>query len=83
MVVVGSIFERRAAGLYHNTAVVIDSDGSLRGRYRKMHIPGRPALLREVLFHARRPRFSGLRHRRMPESGRSSAGTSGIPKPPG
>ena len=42
MAVVGSIFERRAAGLYHNTAVVIDSDGTLRGRYRKMHIPDDP-----------------------------------------
>src|SRR5690349_6027689 len=39
MVVVGSIFERRAAGIYHNTAVVLDADGTLAGRYRKMHIP--------------------------------------------
>src|SRR3954468_22459441 len=36
-VVIGSIFERRAAGVYHNTAVVLDADGSLRGSYRKMH----------------------------------------------
>src|SRR5207344_2500040 len=36
--VIGSIFERRTAGLYHNSAVVIDADGSLRGLYRKMHI---------------------------------------------
>lgn len=38
-VIVCSFFERRAAGLYHNTAVVYDSDGSEAGRYRKMHIP--------------------------------------------
>jgi N-carbamoylputrescine amidase len=40
--VIGSIFERRAAGVYHNTAVAIDVDGSLRGRYRKMQIPDDP-----------------------------------------
>src|SRR6187402_1061125 len=39
VVVIGSLFERRAAGLYHNTAVVYDADGSLAGKYRKMHIP--------------------------------------------
>src|SRR5438270_4881047 len=38
MTIVGSIFERRGAGLYHNTAVVIDADRALRGLYRKMHI---------------------------------------------
>ncbi len=43
----------------------------------------RPALLREVLLHSRRPRVSGVRHRRSPGSGPSFAGTSGIPKPPG
>jgi N-carbamoylputrescine amidase len=42
VVVIGSLFERRAAGLYHNTAVVIDADGSLKGLYRKMHIPDDP-----------------------------------------
>src|SRR5690348_16524160 len=36
--IVGSVFERRAAGVYHNTAVVIDADGELLGAYRKMHI---------------------------------------------
>jgi N-carbamoylputrescine amidase len=50
MAVVGSIFERRAAGLYHNTAVVIDSDGALRGRYRKMHIPDDPLYLEKYYF---------------------------------
>src|SRR5688572_22573005 len=40
--IVGSLFERRAAGLYHNTAVVLDADGRLAGTYRKMHIPDDP-----------------------------------------
>ena len=64
IVIVASLFERRAAGVYHNTAVVLDADGAVRGRYRKMHIPDDPALLREVLLHARRPRLRGVRHRR-------------------
>ncbi len=50
MVVVGSIFERRAAGIYHNTAVVLDADGSLRGRYRKMHIPDDPLYYEKYYF---------------------------------
>jgi N-carbamoylputrescine amidase len=50
MVVVGSLFERRAAGLYHNTAVVLDSDGSLAGRYRKMHIPDDPGFYEKFYF---------------------------------
>jgi len=48
--VVGSVFERRAAGLYHNTAVVIDADGTLRGRYRKMHIPDDPLYYEKFYF---------------------------------
>jgi N-carbamoylputrescine amidase len=50
MVVVGSIFERRAAGVYHNTAIVLDSDGTLRGRYRKMHIPDDPLYYEKYYF---------------------------------
>jgi len=50
MVVVGSIFERRAAGIYHNTAVVFDSDGTLRGLYRKMHIPDDPLYYEKYYF---------------------------------
>lgn len=50
VVIVGSLFERRAAGLYHNTAVVIDNDGSLAGRYRKMHIPDDPAYYEKFYF---------------------------------
>jgi N-carbamoylputrescine amidase len=48
--VVGSIFERRAAGLYHNTAVMIDADGALRGIYRKMHIPDDPLYYEKFYF---------------------------------
>ena len=43
VVIVTSLFEKRAPGLYHNTAVVIDSDGTIAGKYRKMHIPDDPA----------------------------------------
>lgn len=50
VVVVASLFERRAPGLYHNTAVVLDSDGSLRGRYRKMHIPDDPGFYEKFYF---------------------------------
>ena len=39
IVVIASVFERRARGLYHNTAVVLDTDGSIKGIYRKIHIP--------------------------------------------
>lgn len=49
-VIVTSLFERRGAGLYHNTAVVFDSDGSLAGRYRKMHIPDDPAYYEKFYF---------------------------------
>jgi N-carbamoylputrescine amidase len=50
IVVVGSLFERRAAGIYHNTAVVIDRDGSLCGLYRKMHIPDDPLYYEKYYF---------------------------------
>ena len=50
VVIVTSLFERRAAGLYHNTAVVIESDGSIAGRYRKMHIPDDPAYYEKFYF---------------------------------
>ena len=49
-VIVGSLFERRAAGLYHNTAVVIDADGSVLGLYRKMHIPDDPLYYEKFYF---------------------------------
>ncbi|MDE6333342.1 MAG: carbon-nitrogen hydrolase [Muribaculaceae bacterium] len=50
VVIVTSLFERRAPGLYHNTAVVFDADGSEAGRYRKMHIPDDPAYYEKFYF---------------------------------
>ncbi len=50
VVLVTSMFERRAPGLYHNTAVVFDSDGSIAGRYRKMHIPDDPGFYEKFYF---------------------------------
>lgn len=50
VVIVTSIFERRAAGLHHNTAVVIESDGSIAGIYRKMHIPDDPGFYEKFYF---------------------------------
>ncbi len=50
IVIVASIFEKRAAGLYHNTAVALDSDGSIAGRYRKMHIPDDPGYYEKYYF---------------------------------
>lgn len=50
VVIVGSLFERRAPGIYHNTAVVLDSDGSLAGIYRKMHIPDDPGFYEKFYF---------------------------------
>ena len=49
-VIVSSLFERRAPGLYHNTAVVLDSDGCIAGRYRKMHIPDDPGYYEKYYF---------------------------------
>ncbi len=50
IVLVTSLFERRAAGVYHNTAVVFERDGSVAGRYRKMHIPDDPAYYEKFYF---------------------------------
>lgn len=50
IVVIASIFEKRAAGVYHNTAAVLDADGSLRGIYRKMHIPDDPLYYEKFYF---------------------------------
>ena len=49
-VLIGSLFERRAAGLYHNTAVIIDADGTYLGKYRKMHIPDDPLYYEKFYF---------------------------------
>jgi N-carbamoylputrescine amidase len=58
-VIVGSLFERRAPGVYHNTAVVIDADGALLGLYRKMHIPDDPLYFEKFYFT---PGDLGFRH---------------------
>ena len=50
VVIVTSLFEKRAAGLYHNTAVVLERDGSIAGTYRKMHIPDDPAYYEKFYF---------------------------------
>lgn len=50
VVLVTSLFEKRAAGLYHNTAVVFEKDGTMAGRYRKMHIPDDPAYYEKFYF---------------------------------
>lgn len=50
VVIVASLFERRSAGLYHNTAVVIERDGTIAGKYRKMHIPDDPAYYEKFYF---------------------------------
>ncbi len=50
VVIVTSLFERRAAGLYHNTSVVLEKDGTIAGKYRKMHIPDDPAYYEKFYF---------------------------------
>jgi N-carbamoylputrescine amidase len=50
VVVIASLFEKRATGLYHNTAAVLDADGSIRGLYRKMHIPDDPLFYEKYYF---------------------------------
>src|SRR6188508_452904 len=50
VVVIGSLFEKRAPGLYHNTAVILDADGSQAGMYRKMHIPDDPLFYEKFYF---------------------------------
>jgi N-carbamoylputrescine amidase len=50
VVIIGSLFERRAAGVFHNTAVVLNADGSLVGKYRKMHIPDDPLYYEKFYF---------------------------------
>ncbi len=50
VVIIASLFERRSAGLYHNTAAIIDADGSLLGKYRKMHIPDDPLFYEKFYF---------------------------------
>ena len=60
--IVGSLFERRTEGLYHNTSVVLDADGSLAGVYRKMHIPDDPLYYEKYYFTPGDTGFKLLRH---------------------
>lgn len=53
VVLLTSLFEKRSAGLYHNTAVVFEKDGSMAGKYRKMHIPDDPCFYEKILFYPR------------------------------
>src|SRR5207253_10526619 len=50
IIIVASLFEKRAAGVYHNTAVMIDADGNILGKYRKMHIPDDPSYYEKFYF---------------------------------
>jgi N-carbamoylputrescine amidase len=59
VVLVSSLFERRAAGLYHNTSVVFDSDGTTAGQYRKMHIPDDPGFMEKFYFTPGDAAFAG------------------------
>src|SRR2546421_261605 len=77
VVIIASVFERRAPGLYHNTAAILDNDGSLKGIYRKMHIPDDP-LYFEKYYFSRAISASASSTRCTAESASSSAGTSGI-----
>jgi N-carbamoylputrescine amidase len=69
VVIVASLFEKRAPGLFHNTAVVFDKDGSIAGKYRKMHIPDDPAYYEKFYFT---PGDSGF------EPIKTSAGNLGV-----
>ena len=80
VVIIASLFEKRATGLYHNTAAIIDADGTLLGIYRKMHIPDDPLFFEKFYFT---PGDLGFRafDTKFGASRRSSAGINGIRKP--
>jgi N-carbamoylputrescine amidase len=50
VVIIASLFEKRAQGLYHNTTAILDADGTYLGKYRKMHIPDDPAFYEKFYF---------------------------------
>ena len=66
VVIVASLFEKRAAGIFHNTAVVIDADGKLLGKYRKMHIPDDPLYYEKFYFTPGDPGFRCFQTRYAP-----------------
>ena len=67
MVMVLPIYEEEQPGVYYNTAVVVDADGTILGKYRKHHIPQPRQVLGEVLLPPRQPRLPGVRHGRRPD----------------
>ena len=83
VVIIGSLFERRAAGVYHNTAAGDRCRWNPARHVPQDAHPGRPALLREVLLHAGRPGLPQLRYAFRPRGARWCAGTSGIRRRPG
>ena len=64
VVIVASLFEKRTAGVYHNTAAIIDADGKLLGKYRKMHIPDDPRYYEKFYFTPGRSRLPGVANAR-------------------
>ena len=81
VVIVLSLFERRTPGIYHNTAVVIEADGSIAGKYRKMHIPDDPLFYEKFYFTPGDLGFQPIKTS-VGTLGVLCAGTSGTPKPP-
>ncbi len=80
VVIVASLFEKRAPGLYHNTAAIIDADGSFLGKYRKMHIPDDPLFYEKFYFTPGDLGFNAGR-RSLVASACWCAGINGIPRP--
>src|SRR6195952_5949700 len=82
VVIIASLFEKRAQGLYHNTTAVLDADGSYLGKYRKMHIPDDPAFYEKFYFT---PGDSGYKvfKTKYASIGVLSVGINGIPRRPG
>ena len=70
VVIIAPVFERRAPGVYHNSAAIIDADGSIAGLYRKMHIPDDPAYYEKFYFTPGDLGFPRIRHRRWDRSAR-------------
>ena len=79
IVLIASLFERRAEGLFHNTAVIFDADGSLLGKYRKMHIPDDPLYYEKFYFTPGDLGFQSF-HTRYAKLAYWCVGTSGFPK---
>src|SRR5207244_8423694 len=79
IVIVASVFEKRTAGIYHNTAVVIDANGKIAGKYRKMHIPDDPLYYEKFISRPADSVFA-LKERSKARLARWCVGISGFPK---